>query len=181
MAPIIKIALIQLHPKRLDPEVNFRNAEAYIREAAGEGAHLAVLPEYHLTSWVPHDERFAACCRDSAPVYLEKYQSLARELGIAIVPGTIVEARPSDGDGEDDLVNVAYWIDRHGEVAGRYTKKNLWHNERPHLAADPSRHEAFETDLLASHTDGEQGARGIRVGMLGGGCAGVLAGGSVSG
>lgn len=127
-----------------------------------------MLPEYHLTSWAPHDEGFAACCRESAPVYLEKYQSLARELGIAIVPGTLVEARGDDtaGDKDDDLVNVAYWIDRRGEVAGRYKKKNLWHDERPHLTGDPSRHEAFDTALLASRTDGEREELSVRVGML---------------
>ncbi|KAM0286770.1 hypothetical protein ACHAQH_000790 [Verticillium albo-atrum] len=135
----------------LSPEANFAKAESYLRDAASQGAHLAVLPEYHLTSWAPHDPDFVACCKKS-PLYLEKYQSLAKELAIAIVPGTLVEHQPKT----DDLVNIAYFISTRGEVLSRYQKKNLWHNERPHLVPNPSAHQAFDTEL----------GDGCRVGML---------------
>ncbi|KAI0906039.1 carbon-nitrogen hydrolase [Ustulina deusta] len=141
MASIYKVALIQLHPKPLSPAQNYEKATAFIRDAATKGCHLAVLPEYHLTSWVPDQPGFKDSCADSLK-YLQGYQAVAKELGVSIVPGTIIE---SDGD---SLQNVAYFISSNGEIAARYQKKNLWHPERCHLA--PSAHEphrAFDTPL----------------------------------
>ena len=65
-------------------------------------------------------------CRDSSK-YLQKYRTLAKELRVCIVPGTILEC-PEDGSSEDDkLSNVAYFIDSKGEILHRYVKKNLWY------------------------------------------------------
>jgi predicted amidohydrolase len=100
-----------------------------------------VLPEYHLTSWVPDDPAFTKSYDDSA-LYLSKYQDLAKELSICIVPGTLLERHG------EALHNVAYFISSTGEILGRYQKKNLWHPERRHLvssAAEP--HVAFDTPL----------------------------------
>ncbi|KAI1652476.1 putative hydrolase, carbon-nitrogen family [Daldinia decipiens] len=141
MAPVHKIALIQLHPKPLAPAENFAKAESFIKDAAKEGCSLAVLPEYHLTSWVPDEPNFKDSCADSA-LYLEKYQQLAKELSICIVPGTIVELEGGS------LHNIAYFISSNGEILGRYQKKNLWHPERRHLVSSAKQpHEAFDTSL----------------------------------
>lgn len=122
-------------------EGNHARALSYIRTAASSGAHLAILPEYHLDSWVPSDPSFHAHCAQHAK-YLASYQRIARELSICIVPGTIVEAHG------DDLLNVAYFIGSDGEILGRYQKKNLWHPERPHLTGSMHEpHEAFETPV----------------------------------
>ena len=59
-------------------------------------------------------------------IYLQKYQDLARELNINIVPGTIVQ-RMQVGDNQDQLINVVYFIDNRGEILGSYQKKNLWY------------------------------------------------------
>ncbi|KJK81836.1 hypothetical protein H634G_03099 [Metarhizium anisopliae BRIP 53293] len=129
-------------PQPLAPTDNFARAEAYLRDAASQGANIAVLPEYHLASWVPDAVEFASIAAQSAP-YLEKYRALAKELNMAIVPGTLLEPETSSGGG---LANVAYFIGPDGAVLGRYQKKNLWHPERPHLAADiESPHTAFDT------------------------------------
>ncbi|KAF6824701.1 carbon-nitrogen family [Colletotrichum plurivorum] len=144
MAGKDKIALIQMHPKSAAPEENFRKAESYIRYAASQSCSLAVLPEYHLTSWVPEHPSFIASCEQSGS-YLKKYQALAEELSISIVPGTIVE--PDDKNSDQNLLNAAYFIGPDGAVLGRYEKKNLWHNERPHLAKGPEPHSAFDTPL----------------------------------
>lgn len=126
----------------LAPTDNFARAEAYLRDAASQGANMAVLPEYHLASWVPDAVEFASIAAQSAP-YLEKYRALAKELNMAIVPGTLLEPETSSGSG---LANVAYFIGPDGAILGRYQKKNLWHPERPHLAADiESPHTAFDT------------------------------------
>ncbi|KAI8244944.1 hypothetical protein K4K57_005790 [Colletotrichum sp. SAR 10_99] len=144
MASKAKIALIQMHPKAVSPEDNFRKAESYIRNAASQGCALAVLPEYHLTSWAPDHPDFVLSCEQSGS-YLRSYQALAKELSISIVPGTIVEP---EGEGDDlDLINAAYFIGPDGAILGRYEKKNLWHNERPHLTKGPQPHGAFDTPL----------------------------------
>ncbi|KAI1274701.1 carbon-nitrogen hydrolase [Xylaria sp. FL0933] len=141
MAPSYKVALIQLHPKPLSPTQNYEKAAGFIREAASKGCHLAVLPEYHLTSWVPAEPEFKSSCADSL-IYLQRYQYLAKELHICIVPGTIIEA---DGD---SLQNIAYFISWDGDISGRYQKKNLWHPERRHLVSSAHEpHQAFDTPL----------------------------------
>ncbi|KAI5861304.1 hypothetical protein GGS23DRAFT_598471 [Durotheca rogersii] len=141
MAPVYKVALVQLHPKPLSPAENFRKAASYITDAAREGCHLAVLPEYHLTSWAPDAPGFRASCAESA-AYLERYRQLASELRICIVPGTIVE--PAG----ESLHNIAYFISSDGGVLARYQKKNLWHPERRHLVSSAQEpHTAFDTPL----------------------------------
>ena len=122
-------------------ESNHAKAESLIRTAATQGADLAVLPEYHLTNWLPDDPNFRNLCSQSQ-TYLESYQALAKELNICIVPGTIVEKH------SENLHNVAYFISNDGSIISSYQKKNLWHPERPHLTSskhDP--HVAFDTPL----------------------------------
>lgn len=107
-----------------------------------------MLPEYHLLNWLPNDPRYADLCGECSQ-YIAKYQALAQELNICIVPGTIVE-RIEDKDAEDGfkLVNNAYFIDNKGEVIGEYQKKNLWHPERPHLESSSDEpHVAFDTPI----------------------------------
>lgn len=44
------------------------------------------------------------------------------------------------------MANVASFIGPDGQLLGRYQKKNLWHTERPQLAADiRTPHSAFDT------------------------------------
>ncbi|MCJ1350874.1 MAG: hypothetical protein MMC33_000855 [Icmadophila ericetorum] len=147
MAPVYKIAVIQLHPKPLAIEQNHAKACTFIRTAASLGAHLAVLPEYHLNNWVPEDEKWLSQC-DQYATYLQNYQSLAKELQINIIPGTIVERHSDATTEEDKLINVAYFISSKGEILGKYQKKNLWHPERPHLTSSQhEEHEVFETEV----------------------------------
>ena len=120
---------------------NHTKAISFIREAASQSCNLAVLPEYHLTNWLPDDPGFIPLCAQSKK-YLDSYCALAKELNICIVPGTIVEKHG------DDLHNVAYFISDEGTILGQYQKKNLWHPERPHLTSSlHTPHEAFDTPL----------------------------------
>lgn len=66
-----KCAVIQLHPKPMQMEANFQRAKTFIQQAATEGAELAVLPEYCLTSWVPKEPHFADAADDRT--YLAKF------------------------------------------------------------------------------------------------------------
>ncbi|KUJ23073.1 carbon-nitrogen hydrolase [Mollisia scopiformis] len=146
MAPVYKIAVIQLYPKPLDQKGNHAKAVTFLREAAAQGCDLAVLPEYHLTSWVPESPEFIPLCAEYK-TYLEAYCQLAKELKMNIVPGTIVEKHTSDTS-PDELHNVAYFISSTGSILSSYTKKNLWHPERPHLTSSShTPHAAFDTPL----------------------------------
>lgn len=107
-------------------EANFAKAAEYIKQAASQGAQLAVLPEYHLTNWVPEDPKFPEVC-GQWQLYLEKYRKLARAYNINIVPGTIVELHIEAKTEEERFKNVAYFIDNQGEILGSYQKKNLWY------------------------------------------------------
>ncbi|ATY66747.1 Nitrilase cyanide hydratase and apolipo N-acyltransferase [Cordyceps militaris] len=155
----LKIALIQLYSKSLDMEGNYAKAEAFIRSAAAQGAQLAVLPEYHLQGWVGRREALLPCARRAAE-FLGRYQALARELGVCLVPGTLLEdvSQASDAHDEPSLANVAYFLGPDGGVCGRYHKRNLWHPEKPLLrapaAGGPRHHLAFDTPL------------GVRAGLL---------------
>ncbi|CAI6340331.1 unnamed protein product [Periconia digitata] len=148
MTQIVKVAVIQLYPKPLQLEHNFNKAANFVRSAAAQGAELAVLPEYHLTNWKPKEPGFAELCTQWE-LYLNKYKALAKECGICIVPGTIVESHPDEDKEENRLLNVAYFIDHQGEVVGKYVKKNLWGPERDHLTASTRHeiHEVFDTPI----------------------------------
>ena len=107
-------------------EANYAKAAEYISKAATKGAQLAVLPEYHLTNWVPEDPDFVNLC-GQWKIYLDKYRALAKKHNICIVPGTIVERHQEAKSEEDKLINVAYFIGNDGKILGSYQKKNLWY------------------------------------------------------
>lgn len=122
-------------------------ASTVIRTASRQHAQLAVLPEYHLLNWIPHDPKFKEAC-GQWQTYLDKYIALAKECNINMVPGTIVELHDA-GTENERLLNVAYFITNTGEIAGKYVKKNLWGDiERLHLTSssrDP--HPVFDTPM----------------------------------
>jgi predicted amidohydrolase len=128
-------------------ERNHRVACDFIRAAAKQGAELAVLPEYHLLNWLPNDAKFKEAC-SHWKTYLDGYIALAKECNICIVPGTIVELHDR-GTENERLLNVAYFINNDGTIAGKYQKKNLWGSiERLHLTSSTTdEHPVFDTPL----------------------------------
>ncbi|KAL8715059.1 MAG: hypothetical protein Q9220_001016 [cf. Caloplaca sp. 1 TL-2023] len=128
-------------------EANYAKAAGFIKDAASRGAQLTVLPEYHLTNWVPDDPKFGDLC-GQWEIYLNRYRALAKEHNICIVPGTIVERHTDIETNEQRLLNVAYFIDNKGDVLGQYQKKNLWHPERPYLtSSNREPHEVIQTPI----------------------------------
>jgi predicted amidohydrolase len=134
----------------MQPEQNYKKAESFIRSAAAQSAELVVLPEYHLSNWVPHEPGFFDLC-DQWEVYLNRYCALAKECSINIVPGTILErhtGNTASTSQEVKLLNCAYFISSTGSIQGRYIKKNLWHPEREHLTSSTfDAHQVFDTPL----------------------------------
>jgi predicted amidohydrolase len=96
---------------------------------------------------VPQDPGFKDAC-SQWQTYLDNYRDLAKELNINIVPGTILELHDA-GKPEEQMLNVAYFIDNTGGIAGRYVKKNLWGAiERDHLTSSAmEEHPVFDTPL----------------------------------
>lgn len=100
-----------------------------------------MLPEYHLTGWMPDEPSFALSVEDALH-YQQRYQQLAAELHINICAGTIVSRAPksqtpngSVADSKPTLLNTSYFIDHDGQLLGAYTKTNLWIPERNHLTS----------------------------------------------
>ncbi len=119
----LTLALIQFRVAPSDPEDNLQRMEAHIRKAAAAGAQLVVFPEDAVAGPLSGQIAFLA----SAPGFLARFQALALQYGVDLVPGSWAV---SDGVA---AYNTAYYINSDGSVAGSYRKINLWDTERPHI------------------------------------------------
>lgn len=124
----INIAVVQFAIEQFAPEKNLAKAERFIQEAVAQQAQMIVFPEDFVLG--PLNGR--ADLADFDGRYVKYLQELAVKYAIDIVPGSIIE-----GD-ETGLYNTAYYIDRSGEILGRYRKVNLWLSERSYI--DPGQH-----------------------------------------
>ena len=119
----VKIAVVQFDIEQFAPERNLRKAERFIAEAATSQAHIIVFPEDFVTGPLAGNHAFA----DNEARYVRQFQRLASQYAIDIVPGSIIE-----GDARG-LFNTTYYIDKTGEMRGRYQKVNLWLPERSYI------------------------------------------------
>ena len=110
-------AAVQLNTTQ-DAGRNRATAERLLREAAAAGARLAVLPE----KWnrLGDPEAMAAQAEPLDGPSITWARELARELGIDLVAGSIVER-----DGED-VFNTSVHISPDGEIAAVYRKIHLF-------------------------------------------------------
>ena len=116
MARTLKIAACQLAAHdRADLVRAWPHVRERIREAAGTGAQLVVLPEGTLPAYVLGREAFAA---SEIAVALEECSALARDLRVTIVMGAARRER-------DRTFNSAVIIDADGSVAGHADKHFL--------------------------------------------------------
>jgi predicted amidohydrolase len=117
----MRIGCVQL---RAGPRVDDNIAEAgrLCALCARQGADLVVLPE-KWAAFGPADALRAAAgpLDDSEP--LRAAASWARELGVALVAGSVPETVP-DADGK--LANTSVAFDRDGRLAGAYRKLHLF-------------------------------------------------------
>lgn len=122
--------------------------EQLATRAAKAGADVIVFPEFYLTG-TTHDvwqsQRVTADDAhrqpSSAPEWIESVQRTAARLQIAIITGSAIEPgihthastrmHTAGQRTSDALYNNAYFIDWRGKLVGAYTKRNLWHAERP--------------------------------------------------
>jgi len=131
---MVTIAVVQFEIAQFAVAKNLERMESFIKAAAAAGAEIVVFPEDVVTGPVSGNQEYV----DFADRYVQHFQQLARRYAIDIVPGSIIEGTPQG------WFNTAYYIDRAGEIRGKYRKNNLWHPERPYLTAGDAVH-VFDT------------------------------------
>src|SRR6266704_2547056 len=119
-----KIAVVQFAIDQFNPQKNLARAEQFIAEASTEN-DLIVFPEDFILGPLSGISEYA----DYDGHYIAIFQKLASKYHIDIVPGSIIE-----GD-LTDLYNTTYYIDRSGEIQGRYRIVNLWFPERSYIVS----------------------------------------------
>ena len=118
----LKIAVVQFAIDQFNSEKNLAKAELFIAEASTEN-DLIVFPEDFILGPLSGKSEYA----DYDGHYITIFQKLASKYHIDIVPGSIIE-----GDSMG-LFNTTYYINRSGEIQGRYRKVNLWLPERSYI------------------------------------------------
>ncbi len=116
---------MQFEIHQFEPEKNLRKVEQFIQIAVSEQAQIVVFPEDFITGPLSGNKAYA----DSERRYARHFQDLARKYSIDIVPGSIIE------EDAGRLFNTTYYIDKAGEIRGRYRKMNLWLPERGYVTA----------------------------------------------
>ncbi len=119
----VKVAAISFIPKKFDIQANTEELEKRFREAATQGAQLAVAPEGIIEGYVIEEVVY-----ERAPLHrlvdiattlddpvIQQFQNLARELNMCLAFGFTQRLG-------DDIYNAAVFIDNQGKVSGNYHK-----------------------------------------------------------
>ncbi len=115
----MRTAAVQLNSTD-DKERNMATADRLTREAAADGADLIVLPEkFNLLG--EHDDYVAGAEPLDGPT-VSWARDIARELGVDLVAGSIVERR----EGHEKLGNTSVHVGPDGEVKGVYRKIHMF-------------------------------------------------------
>lgn len=115
----MRAAAVQLNSNE-DKERNLAQADRLTREAASAGAGLVVLPE-KFNVLGTHDDYLAGAETLDGPT-IGWAREAARELGIDLVAGSIVEKR----EGREKLANTCVHVGPDGEVKGVYRKIHMF-------------------------------------------------------
>lgn len=118
----MKIGLVQMNA-RDDVAANLAQAEALVRDAAGQGASWVVLPEVmHLRVGGAMVGRYAEAAESIPGPTTHRFGELAKTLGITILLGSIGEA----SDDPARTYNTSVLIDPEGCIVARYRKMHLF-------------------------------------------------------
>jgi deaminated glutathione amidase len=147
-----RIACIQLRAGA-SPDDNLAAAEKLVREACAAGADIALLPERWEAFGSADELREAA--EPLGGARLAAVQGWARELGMAIVAGSVAERVPGDAR----LRNTSVAFDRDGTQVAVYRKIHQFDVDLPNQRVR-------ESDTDAPGTGGAIAALGdVRVGL----------------
>lgn len=108
-----------------DRDANLARATALVREAARRDARLVVLPE--VFAWRGPREAEPSAAEPVPGPTVEALGALARELGIYLCAGSLLEARPA----ADRSYNTSCVFDPAGRLVARYRKLHLFDIDLP--------------------------------------------------
>jgi deaminated glutathione amidase len=149
----MRAAAVQLECT-IDTEANLASAERLVREAADEGAALVVLPERLDIRGGAADYLAGAEPLDGRPV--EWARSLARELAIDLVAGSIAERRA----GHERVSNTSVHVGPDGEIRAVYRKIHMFDIEVEGTVYRESEHSEPAAEIVLSET-----ANGVGLGL----------------
>ena len=140
----MRAAAIQLN-STADVAGNVEAAERLVRDAARDGAELAVLPEKW--SLLAAGETMAELAEPLDGPVVGAARSWARELGIHLLAGSVAERVP----GRDLMSNTSLLIDPEGEIAATYRKIHMFDVDVGGVAYRESAHELPGDRIVAAH------------------------------
>jgi predicted amidohydrolase len=149
----VKVAAVQLN-SGAEVAANLAVADRLTRAAAADGAKLVVLPEKWTAMGSEQDLRAAAEALDGAA--LAWARATARELGIDLVAGSILERVP----GQAKLANTSVHVDPHGELRAVYRKIHMFDVEVGGRVYRESELEQAGDEIVVSET-----ADGVELGL----------------
>jgi deaminated glutathione amidase len=115
----VRVAAVQLN-STADQVANLAAADRHTRAAAADGARLIVLPEKWTAMGADEDMRAGAETLEGAAVGWAR--AIARELGVELVAGSLLERRA----GRAKLANTCVHVDPRGEIAAVYRKIHMF-------------------------------------------------------
>ena len=113
----MKIALIQM-PVTASKEQNLYTARSYLRQAAENGAQLAILPEMFCCLYV--NSAFVENAEPVGGMVWSAMSAAAKEFGLWLVAGSMPE---QDGD---RIYNTSFVFDPEGRQIARHRKMHLF-------------------------------------------------------
>jgi predicted amidohydrolase len=137
-----------------DPDRNLQTADRLVRDAAGRGAELVVLPE----KWtvLGTGEQLSAGAQPLDGPAITWARGVARELGIDLVAGSIVERVA----GREKTSNTSLHVGPDGEVKATYRKLHMFDVEVDGTVYAESAHEQPGDEVVVSEL-----ADGTKLGM----------------
>jgi deaminated glutathione amidase len=142
----LRVAAVQLN-SGAEPDANLAAADRLTRAAAADGATLIVLPEKWTAMGSDDQLRAAAQTLDGAAVTWAR--SLARELGVELIAGSIVE-RVED---REKLANTSVHVGADGELKAAYRKVHMFDVEVAGHSYRESDLEDAGEEIVLSRTD----------------------------
>lgn len=112
-----KLALCQM-TVAMDKATNLAKAETMIREAAAHGANVVTLPEIFNCPY--SNQYFREFAEDETGLTVSLLSSLAKELGLVLVGGSIPEVE------NGKYYNTSFAFDRTGTIIAKHRKVHLF-------------------------------------------------------
>src|SRR5205807_378325 len=148
----LRAGAVQLNSTE-DTDRNLEIADRLVRAAAGRGAELVVLPEKW--SVLGTAEQMAAGAQTLDGDAISWARAIARELGIDLVAGSIVERVP----GRDKASNTSVHVGPDGELRAVYRKIHMFDVEIDGVVYAESAGERAGDEVVVSELAG-----GVRLG-----------------